>query len=564
LKQLQSLLQSNKMNEYNPISVILITSGSRGQRLLFRYPYEEITDPDLTLSNTVDTTQDLYFNPYRLKNAEKSETSTPKKYIKDNLLFGFTDSLLATMLAPKLQLCDCNFELTIEEIKFVGFPVLVTHDNENGYFEECLKVEHDNDLTEDVMIKMVHVVFVVSCHIDSRIVNHFQTISRMVGKSLRHEEKRCRYLSSQREVMISQKDISEKLPECEQNLHEMILKESALATDLVDIFNSMSTTGIIKVAINGWLNINYCLPHKIHRLTGYQTMIDMNKFNKFISNVKPYHTLLLTDESEKRNENFNKMLPHDASPALTRIIKLSNHIKSFQTLCQDADISLPQIFQVVAHLLYWGKCTVIYPLAESNVYIVSENAPTAIDSKYAEEFVQLFPKQSLHDVLAKFSFPVTLGEYRNAIYNIDEQVEQAHIVTWLLKHRLLKQLHTYVWIMPEVNSLENEEKTFNYVFSNDGIFSNDSKLNLKTNERRIFDKFSSHERRSLLKMASIVDRDDLSFFLNMSKYFRGEHHLEHIMYYENVPRSKLLILIDKFRSMLLTVQHEDAATSRMA
>ena len=352
--------------------------------------------------------------------------------------------------------------------------------------------------------------------------------------------------------MVSQRDAAEKMPEAEQNPHEMILQKSKLAQDIVTIFNSMCEAGIVKVAINGWLNFNYCLPHKIHRLSATKTMIDIRKFNKCISRIKPYHTLLLIEENEREHESLVKLLPYDASPVLIRLIKLSNHIKNFQTLCQDADISLPQIFQIVVHLVYWGKGTVIYPLAESNVYVVSGNANTEIDSRYAEEFVRAFPKQSLHNILARFSFPTTLGEY--PLCNSEQQVEQAQIVTWLLKRRILKQLHTYVWIRPEAASFVDE-------FGDN--FSFDETSNLKSHEKRLFDKFSKTEKNSLIKMHNMVDREDLIFFLNMSKYFRGGHHLEDIMYYENVPRSRLLILIDKFRSMLITVQHEDPATSTM-
>lgn len=38
----------------------------------------------------------------------------------------------------------------------------------------------------------------------------------------------------------------------------------------------------------------------------------------------------------------------------------------------------------------------------------------------------------------------------------------------------------------------------------------------------------------------------------LSKYFRGQHHLEGIMLMENVPRSQLLTLIDKFSEVLVT------------
>ena len=33
-----------------------------------------------------------------------------------------------------------------------------------------------------------------------------------------------------------------------------------------------------------------------------------------------------------------------------------------------------QVLQLVAHLVYWGKATIIYPLCESNVYMLAPNA----------------------------------------------------------------------------------------------------------------------------------------------------------------------------------------------
>lgn len=41
------------------------------------------------------------------------------------------------------------------------------------------------------------------------------------------------------------------------------------------------------------------------------------------------------------------------------------------------------------------------------------------------------------------------------------------------------------------------------------------------------------------------------------QYFRGRHHLEEIMYNENTRRSQLLMLFDKFRSVLVVTTHED-------
>lgn len=42
-------------------------------------------------------------------------------------------------------------------------------------------------------------------------------------------------------------------------------------------------------------------------------------------------------------------------------------------------------------------------------------------------------------------------------------------------------------------------------------------------------------------------------------YFKGGHHLEEIMYLENIRRSQLLQILDKFRDVLITCENEDPA-----
>lgn len=38
----------------------------------------------------------------------------------------------------------------------------------------------------------------------------------------------------------------------------------------------------------------------------------------------------------------------------------------------------PQVFAIAAHLVYWGMATIIYPLCESNVYVVAPDSSTSM------------------------------------------------------------------------------------------------------------------------------------------------------------------------------------------
>ena len=55
--------------------------------------------------------------------------------------------------------------------------------------------------------------------------------------------------------------------------------------------------------------------------------------------------------------------------------------------------------------------------------------------------------------------------------------------------------------------------------------------------------------------------DDLILLEKLCRagYFDGGHHLEEIMYLENIRRSQLLQVLDKFRDVLITCEHEDPA-----
>lgn len=51
--------------------------------------------------------------------------------------------------------------------------------------------------------------------------------------------------------------------------------------------------------------------------------------------------------------------------------------------------------------------------------------------------------------------------------------------------------------------------------------------------------------------------------LSVTGYFKGEHHLEEIMYFENLRRSQLLQLLDKFRDVLIIYETEDPAIATL-
>ena len=89
-------------------------------------------------------------------------------------------------------------------------------------------------------------------------------------------------------------------------------------------------------------------------------------------------------------------------------------LKSLQTIAADADLTLSQVVEIASHLVYWAMATVIYPICEANVYVVTPDAP--INSPALEDaFSMAFPGLSLIQTLADFSLPMPLGERINPV-----------------------------------------------------------------------------------------------------------------------------------------------------
>lgn len=73
--------------------------------------------------------------------------------------------------------------------------------------------------------------------------------------------------------------------------------------------------------------------------------------------------------------------------------------------------------------------------------------------------------------------------------------------------------------------------------------------------------FPSSDRAAVKNIPASSNVEDLTLMVKLYQlgYFKGEHHLEEIMYNENLRRSQLLQLLDKFRDILIIYETEDPA-----
>uniref|UniRef100_A0A1A7X9F7 GATOR complex protein NPRL3 n=1 Tax=Iconisemion striatum TaxID=60296 RepID=A0A1A7X9F7_9TELE len=500
----------------------------------------------------------------------------------------FSDIILATILATKSDMCGKKFELKIDNVRFVGHPTLLQH----SPIIQLSKTDPSPKREMPTMI-LFNVVFALRANADPSVISCMHNLSRRIAIALQHEERRCQYLTREAKLMLAVQDEITTMTETDggpQSPFRQILPKCKLARDLKEAYDSLCTTGVVRLHINNWLEVSFCLPHKIHRIGG--NYIPPEALERSLKAIRPYHALLLL-ESEKA---LLSQLPLDCSPAMVRLIKTCSAVKNLQQLAQDADLALLQIFQIAAHLVYWGKAIIIYPLCENNVYMLSPHASISLYSPLAEQFSQQFSGHNLPSTLAKFSLPVSLAEFRSPLEAPAQEAQLIQMVVWMLQRRLLIQLHTYVCLLispsEDEPGLKEEELplaarvggrslstpsalSFGSPTSSDDmnltspsmenssaelVAGGDSPLNKRMTET-LLTSLSEHERQVILNIPAAQNPEDLRMFARLLHYFRGHHHLEEIMYNENMRRSQLKTLFDKFRSVLVVTNHEDPVIS---
>ncbi|NXR38530.1 NPRL3 protein, partial [Zosterops hypoxanthus] len=557
----------------SPISVILVSSGSRGNKLLFRFPFQRGAEHPAAQDNKP-----------RSRYAVNGSGDTTEDQDGDSR---FSDVILATILATKSDMCGKKFELKIDNVRFVGHPTLLQH-----ALGQVSKTDPSPKREMPTMI-LFNVVFALRANADPSVISCLHNLSRRIAIVLQHEERRCQYLTREAKLILAIQDEVSAMSETTegpQSPFHHILPKCKLARDLKETYDSLCTTGVVRLHINNWLEVSFCLPHKIHYVA--TNFIPPEAIERSLKSIRPYHALLLlNDEKSLLNE-----LPLDCSPALVRVIKTTSAVKNLQQLAQDADLALLQVFQLAAHLVYWGKAIIIYPLCENNVYMLSPNASVCLRLSMGSAEVHV----SLHSLLSvQICCVVHLLYVTSQMFNpwfVPLQTQLIQMVIWMLQHRLLIQLHTYVCLMVPPNEEEFRAQdedmpftarvggrslstpnalSFGSPTSSDDmtltspsmdnssaelIPGGDSPLNKRMTEN-LLASLLEHEREAILNVPAAQNPEDLRMFARLLHYFRGRHHLEEIMYNENMRRSQLLMLFDKFRSVLVVTSHEDPVIS---
>lgn len=206
-------------------------------------------------------------------------------------------------------------------------------------------------------------------------------------------------------------------------------------------------------------------------------VIEPEAIDRCLQSLKPYHgMLLLVDPSELLD-----CVPPNGAKMLLQLIEAYNPLKSLQNMANDADLLIDHVYQLVIHLVYWAKATIIYPLCETNVYVIAPDAPLYTNSPLVNKFSTKFPGMSLFEVISDFSLPTSIGHLTTPLQHPARQGRLAQMVLWMLQHHLLMQLHTYVQFMPTDYGECDEQSTEFDCMEENSMLSQDEDLYIKLN-----------------------------------------------------------------------------------
>lgn len=513
----------------DPLSVFLVKSGSTGNHLLFRFPFAEgshqrrPSGPEQGVESVPEPAQKVVAPASAQRALPATKDDDCEKILQ------MPDQVFTDLFAVHTDLCQQKFEVKINNIRFVGHPI---------NFSQSSDLESQSNDRDRTDLQTVNIVFALRANATHDIVDCYHECSHRISLALKFEESRTGYLSNEAKSMLTFLD-----EETSRTDFQQILLKSLLASTLKKVFDDLRAHGSTHFTINHWMSISFCLPQKVHLMSlqhshSHCPPIGPEMITKCLENLRPYHALLLLVD----HESLLECLPLDASPAFLRVIRWINPIKNLIELSFDCDITLSQIFHVAAQLIYWGKVTVIYPLCENNKYTIHPTSITSAGSVMTQKFSECFPKDDLLRLLANFSTGLTLKQAMNISGEPEKMTRQ---VIWLLKHRLILQMHSYVFLLPS-ETTKIADLTFN-----------------EFQESPLSDEppHNSFDCRRIPIEGGKRNNEDL--FKRLTPYFDGTRHIEDIMFYEDIQRSDMMNLLSVYSDCLYTAEYDDRAVSAL-
>lgn len=344
-------------------------------------------------------------------------------------ILGLSCAVIADLLCPKSELCDKTLDITVELVRFIGYPVLT-----ETFEDKRLQRRPSRTFGFEVKPKPESGEQLISFDVAFALDAADSTVSkgenlkealRAFSAYLKYEETRDCFLT--REIAKIKQIVSGRQD------HESAICDaidgSKLAHHLRALLLNLRDTGEARLFLNDWL----CCVISLNFLTELPAL-------------KMHQTLLLLDIPQKITEQ----LPLDSSPVLLSLIHaLKLPVKSLEELRLELCLSEETVLSAAQHLIMWQKARAVNVLSQASLIVTN---PEGLYTPRLEGlFGTLLRKKidksglSLVQFLSKFEQPTAIKD----LISTDEVLkvkDYIGIVTWMMRHNLLTECRARVYI----------------------------------------------------------------------------------------------------------------------
>lgn len=524
---------------------------------------------------------------------------------EDSNILGFESSLLTELLTPPRQMCSQRFQLTVDDLVFVGVPV---HVLSSGLWKELkpklvAKLNSANDkkgalddlgvhMDVDCPMSMFHVVFALKppvAEINAVTDQLYYYVLAQFVRELKHVQATKNYVWNEVQNIFKLRE--EWTIESPEPLNKVLEAKSELIRALKNLFESTLKLEVARVQIGAKVQLfqipidqaqdTLPLPYSPCNLFDQSRDLDFKGERAgILLNSPDSYGLLLQDDPE----NIIKVIQADSAGVVAALIRNILPTATIAALAKANSVPLMQMVKLACSLVYWRRAKVIIPLNLHYIYTVSPLAPMESIDRYSQEFNRIFPTMPK---LVTLLSVISSGKPQPFIAHIpsrDHRDMYMNALAWLLQHDLMVHLRTFALIvvtsrvklasmddddqkasrsqlkavpLPADNSMDNSIKA-EQSFQHQKCFK-DQSAGLGDTQDSILaysELITPIEEKWIDIIASYGTSPDMvELFRGLAQYFNGKHALEQVALHESITRHELRKFLHEYRDHIVTYRH---------
>lgn len=396
-------------------------------------------------------------------------------------------SLFAKLFRPKNNLCGQCFELTIDNVRFISYPVQVikhieshgSSECEESHFQHsfgpssgdrgssptskclsnkiggCLNALSIDDvgLTSKVFennkseTRMFNLVFAMEENTskkmtindcDSCAIAQLQSTVQQITKALLHEEVRTSFVSHQVRTLLMLRDDLIQQRRLKSNIntgpvnnlsttsHRVYQGDSAVSADVFDL-QTFVDLSLCKSTLANDLKRVY---HELKELGFCHLRVnDWVNVSVTLSSVGKLDMTRFRPYHtllllRERNDVLDS-LPVDATQQIRTLVEAANPLKNFRELSIETSLTQSQLYRLSAHLVHWNHAKIVDTITLHNVYKVRSDDGLLSSRTLGLQFRKRFSRQNFYAVLASFTGCRRLGE---SMKNLSPAQKSEHVL----------------------------------------------------------------------------------------------------------------------------------------